>query len=40
MDLTRAGTAPASRFALWDLGFRPFYLVAGLFAAISIPIWI
>ncbi len=28
------------RFALWDLGFRPFYLAAGLFATISIPLWI
>lgn len=26
--------------ALWRLGFRPFYLVAALFAAISIPLWI
>ena len=24
------------RFALWDLGFRPFYLLASLFAALSI----
>ena len=29
-----------SRFALWDLGFRPFYLAASIFAAISIPLWI
>ena len=27
------------RFALWDLGFRPFYLLASLFAALSIGIW-
>ena len=26
--------------ALWRLGFRPFYLVAALFAAVSIPLWI
>lgn len=25
---------------LWRLGFRPFYLLAALFAAISIPLWI
>ncbi len=37
--MTRAGSTPASRFALWDLGFRPFYLVAGIFAAISVPLW-
>ncbi len=29
----------APRFALWDLGFRPFYLVASAFAALSIPLW-
>lgn len=28
------------RFALWDLGFRPFYLAAGPFATISIPLWV
>jgi len=27
------------RFALWDLGFRPFYLLASVFAALSIPLW-
>lgn len=32
--------APPARFALWALGFRPFYLVAGVFAALSIPLWI
>jgi uncharacterized protein involved in response to NO len=25
--------------ALWQLGFRPFYLLAGSFAALSIPLW-
>ncbi|MBI5910150.1 MAG: NnrS family protein [Betaproteobacteria bacterium] len=30
--------APAG-FALWNLGFRPFYLLAGLFAALSVPVW-
>jgi uncharacterized protein involved in response to NO len=28
-----------SRFALFDLGFRPFYLLAGAFAALSVPLW-
>lgn len=28
-----------SRFALWDLGFRPFYLLASSFAALSVLIW-
>lgn len=26
-------------FALWQLGFRPFYLLASLFAALSIGLW-
>ncbi len=33
-----AASAP-SRFALWHLGFRPFYLLAGLFATLSVPAW-
>jgi uncharacterized protein involved in response to NO len=32
-------TLPAQRFALWELGFRPFYLLASTFAALSIPLW-
>ncbi len=28
-----------SRFALWDLGFRPFYLLASTFASLSIVVW-
>jgi uncharacterized protein involved in response to NO len=27
-------------FALWSLGFRPFYLLASAFAAISVALWI
>ncbi len=30
---------PPRQFALWDLGFRPFYLFAGIFAALSVPLW-
>ena len=26
--------------AVWQLGFRPFYLLAALFAAVSIPLWL
>jgi len=29
----------ARRFALFDLGFRPFYWLAAVFAALSIPLW-
>lgn len=35
---TDPATLPA-RFALWELGFRPLYLLAGLFATISMPVW-
>ena len=30
---------PAPAFALWQLGFRPFYLLASAFAALSIGLW-
>ncbi len=38
---TPAPLRPAQRpgFALWSLGFRPFYLLASIFAALSIPLW-
>ena len=34
-----ARASPRARFALWQLGFRPFYLVASAFAALSIALW-
>ena len=33
------GRPSAGGFALWQLGFRPFFLLAGVFAAASIAIW-
>ena len=36
-EALRPGQPP--RFALWDLGFRPFYLLASSFAALSIALW-
>ena len=36
-EAPRPGQAPA--FALWALGFRPFYLLASGFAALSIALW-
>lgn len=30
----------SNRFALFDLGFRPFYLLAALLAALSVPVWV
>jgi uncharacterized protein involved in response to NO len=32
-------TAPAG-FALWRLGFRPFYLLGALYAGLAVPLWI
>ena len=29
----------ARQFALWNLGFRPFYLLAGMFATLGIALW-
>jgi len=35
------GRRAASRtFALWNLGFRPFYLLASVFAAVSVALWV
>ena len=34
----RRRPAPAG-WALWDLGFRPFYLLASIYAALSVPLW-
>ena len=32
--------ATSNRFALFDLGFRPFYLLAALIATLSVPLWV
>ena len=29
----------APGFALWSLGFRPFYLLASVFSAVSVLLW-
>jgi uncharacterized protein involved in response to NO len=34
-----AGLPAARRIAIWDLGFRPFFLLASAFAALSITVW-
>ncbi len=36
----QAETALASTVALFDLGFRPFYLLAGIFSATSVLLWV
>ncbi len=35
-----ASTLAPPGFALWNLGFRPFYLLAATFAAVAVPLWI
>jgi uncharacterized protein involved in response to NO len=35
----RRRAAGSQHFALWELGFRPFYLLASIFAAVSIGLW-
>ncbi|MDH6590576.1 uncharacterized protein involved in response to NO [Variovorax sp. TBS-050B] len=35
----RPSAAAAPAFALWQLGFRPFYLLASAFAALSVALW-
>ena len=32
--------AVSGAFALWNLGFRPFYLLASVFAALSVLLWV
>src|SRR5690348_8715416 len=39
LPIDEPSPAPARRFALWDLGFRPFYLLASAFAALSVALW-
>ena len=36
VSLSPPGGVAHAGFALWNLGFRPFYLLAGMFASISI----
>lgn len=36
----QGATAPPRGFALWALAFRPFYLLASSFAALSVLLWI
>jgi len=42
LNLERARPQPAhapAAFALWNLGFRPFYFLASVFAALSVALW-
>ncbi|HYG33061.1 MAG TPA: NnrS family protein [Methylophilaceae bacterium] len=39
MAISEQPSQPASRFALWNLGFRPFFLFAGILAVVSMALW-
>jgi uncharacterized protein involved in response to NO len=39
LNLEEPTRTPPQGFALFALGFRPFYLLASVFAALSIPLW-
>ena len=39
LEPARPPSPPAPAFALWQLGFRPFYLLASAFTALSIGLW-
>ena len=39
IEIEEPGSRSGQAFALWALGFRPFYLLASAFAAISIGLW-
>src|SRR5215472_13032480 len=35
-----ASSPPSPRIALFDYGFRPFFLLASLYAALAVPVWL
>ncbi|WP_238552119.1 NnrS family protein [Herminiimonas sp. CN] len=39
-NVSRQGKPSPTHHPLWALGFRPFYLLAAAFAAVSIPLWL
>jgi uncharacterized protein involved in response to NO len=39
MHIEEPHPKPGHGFALWQLGFRPFYLLAGIFSALSVLLW-
>lgn len=40
LTLEEPRRAPPTGWALWNLGFRPFYLLAAAYAALSVPLWV
>jgi uncharacterized protein involved in response to NO len=39
-DAPQVIATPAGRFALFDYGFRPFFLLCGLYALVIVPLWL
>lgn len=39
INIDDPGSSPGPRFALFDLGFRPFFSAAGIFAVVAILLW-
>lgn len=37
---SESSAAPSGRFALFDYGFRPFFLLCGLYALVIVPLWL
>ena len=40
LDINNTESRPDLRIALFDLGFRPFFLLAGITAVLLVPLWI
>jgi uncharacterized protein involved in response to NO len=40
LNIEDPDTRPTSRFALFALGFRPFFLLAGISAVLLVPLWV
>jgi uncharacterized protein involved in response to NO len=40
LNIEDPGANPVSRFALFSLGFRPFFLLAGITAVMLVPLWV
>ncbi len=40
LDIDNENRPPDASLALWRLGFRPFYLLAGMLAAVSVFLWV
>ena len=39
VSLGKAGAPEVAPVALWSAGFRPFFLLAAIWAALAVPLW-